>query len=1149
MKVRIFIMVLCTTGYLQVLGQVPTVTSFTPTSGPVGTAVTITGTNFDPIAAGNTVFFGAVTATVTNATAIQLVVNVPLGATYEPITVLSNGKTAFSALPFLVTFSGGGGINTSSMGTSVTYSSGNNPYHILVKDLDGDGKGDVVATNRGDNAISVYRNTATPGVIGAGTLATGVTFATGAYPQGVASGDLDGDGKPEIVTANASANTISVFRNTSSAGSITISSFSAKIDFNTGNFPIAVAIADLDKDGKPDLAVANANSNTISVFRNTSSVGSLNSGSFASKVDYNTSSSPISIAVGDLDGDGRVDMIAANSISNSVSVLRNTSSPGAINSGSFASRIDFTSSDNPYVVASGDLDGDQKLDLAIATYSGNAISLLRNTSTIGTISFSSNVDLLTSLGCYWVSIADLDGDGKPEIIGTTDNANNVSIFRNVAVPGSLSTASFQSRVDFSNSYFALGVAIGDMDADEKPDLVTTNFGTTSISIIHNTVLAPEPTGQPPGPIIFSKVTSTALNASWAETNPTPSGYLAIFSANAAPNFVPVDGIPYALDQPVGSVSGNIMYVEQNGSEPGFGLSSLTLGETIHVVVYAFNGSGPTINYLTTSPLTGSKAPVADTTPPTVASNATPATVPPNTDLLVSANFADLGSGVDYGQLQYRPIDGAAPNNFQTVAMTNATGATWSYTIPANEITELGIEYKFLITDFEPNDNSAAQTTFRTRVRHSDGLHIPYTSPGRDVSNYRILSVPLVLDDMTADNVFGSWVDHYDPANWTLYRWNGSIFAELNGNTQIEVGKGYWFLTWESAGTDMNTGPGTTVDVSVSNPFQMVLAPGWTQIGNPYNFNISWSDILAANPTKVSSLGANSKIRVFRGTVSDVDQLNRFEGGFVKNISTSNVTIDIPVEKDLSINSRKAVAAPLINALDQPSWEVRFSLHQGDSEFNLGGLGMRPEASDDFDEYDDYNLPHFLEYLEVRFPKKRVGMTYAKDIVNATNSFVWNFFVESNQDGEISLQWDNSYFGDTKEIMLLDVARHQAVDMRTESQYNFPATASREFRVIYGDPEFVKKELLPDRPVLYQPYPNPFTQQVHIDYGLPQESNIPADASIMIYNVLGERVSVVTVPNRPGNGTWTWGAEGVSSGIYFVRLCVGDVQMTQKLIKQ
>jgi hypothetical protein len=141
---------------------------------------------------------------------------------------------------------------------------------------------------------------------------------------------LDGDGKPDLAVANASSNTVSVYRNTSTSGSIVASSFTTKTDFTTGINPRSVAIGDLDGNGKPDLAVANASSNTVSVFRNTSTSGSIVAGSFATKTDFATGNEPISVAIGDLDGDGKPDLAVANYGSTSVSVFRNADIPATI---------------------------------------------------------------------------------------------------------------------------------------------------------------------------------------------------------------------------------------------------------------------------------------------------------------------------------------------------------------------------------------------------------------------------------------------------------------------------------------------------------------------------------------------------------------------------------------------------------------------------------------------------------------------------------------------------------------------------------------------------------------------------------------------------------------------------------------------------
>ena len=219
---------------LTTFSQVPTITSFSPTSGKPGDVVTLTGTNFNTTPANNIVFFGATRASVTTASVTSVTVTMPSGATYAPITLL-NTATSLAA--------------SSVRNFTPTYT----PAKTSITATDFQAKQD---------------------------------FTTGLSPASVAMGDLDGDGKPDLAVANESSNTVSVYRNTSSSGSIGSGSFAAKVDFITGSSANSVAIGDVDGDGKPDLVVANYGSSTVSVLRNTATAGSIGLGSFAAKVDF-----------------------------------------------------------------------------------------------------------------------------------------------------------------------------------------------------------------------------------------------------------------------------------------------------------------------------------------------------------------------------------------------------------------------------------------------------------------------------------------------------------------------------------------------------------------------------------------------------------------------------------------------------------------------------------------------------------------------------------------------------------------------------------------------------------------------------------------------------------------------------------------------
>ena len=536
----------------------PFITSFTPTSGPSGTTVTITGTNFNTTASNNIVWFGAVQATVITATSTSLSVTVPIGTNYQPITVtdITTGLTAYSNAPFIVTFPSSQVIDATAFASTVDFATGTNPYNVAIGDIDGDGKPDLVVTNEGSNTVSVYRNISASGSITADSFDTPIDFTTGSYPQGVALGDIDGDGKPDLVVTNYNSNTFSVYRNTSTSGSITTSSFATNVDFTTGSSsPIGIAIGDIDGDGKPDLVVTNWNNNTVSIYRNTSTSGSITASSFATNVDFSTGTNPFNVAIGDIDGDGKPDLAVTNYSDNTVSVFRNTSTSGSITTSSFATSIYFTTGSYPIGIAIGDIDGDGKPDLVITNYGSNKVSIYMNISTSGSIttgSFATNVDFTTGSNPNGVAIGDIDGDGKPDLAVTNAGSNTISIYRNISTTGSITLGSFTDRVDFTTGSNPICVAIGDIDGDGKPDLAVANYSSNTVSVLRNTLatVAPptapaigtitQPTcAVPTGSVVLNGLPSTGtwtLTASPGGATTTGTGTSTTFSGLASDTY-------------------------------------------------------------------------------------------------------------------------------------------------------------------------------------------------------------------------------------------------------------------------------------------------------------------------------------------------------------------------------------------------------------------------------------------------------------------------------------------------------------------------------------------------------------------------------------------------------------------------------------
>ena len=465
---------------------VPVISSFAPASGTNGTVVTISGNNFSPAPSANIVYFGAVRASVLTSSPTSLTVSVPTGATFAPITVTVNGLIAYASTPFEPTFAGvGQAISSATFGPNQNLAAGNGPVKIVIADLDGDGKPDLVVANTYDHTVWIYQNLSTNGSLTAASFAAPVVLATPAgseSPYYVDVADLDGDGKLDIIASDYGDNLISIYRNISTPGSLTTNSFAARVDLATGTTPIGIAIRDLDGDGKPEIVTANNGDNSISIFQNISTIGNI---AFTPRF-IATGGGPLNVAIGDLDGDGKPDL-AVTGNSGFISLFRNNGTPGNIGTNTFDTRVDLPAQNNSVTVLIGDLDGDGKPELITTAYQPQTMSVYRNLSTPGSLttnSFAAELDFGLAGRGHSLALADFNGDGKPDIAEVTELNSALSLFQNIGT-GAFTGASLGSRVDFATGWNAWGLAAGDLDGDGRTDVVFANSYDNTITIYQN----------------------------------------------------------------------------------------------------------------------------------------------------------------------------------------------------------------------------------------------------------------------------------------------------------------------------------------------------------------------------------------------------------------------------------------------------------------------------------------------------------------------------------------------------------------------------------------------------------------------------------------------------------------------------------------
>ncbi len=489
-----------------------TVLVVAPSSPALGTPVQLTAMVSPTTATGSVSFFDGSNylgrSPLVNSTAT--ITTLQLGAGQHALTAQYNGDTVdlrstSAAVPVTVAAAVGAG----PAGGLVAQSPlpvGTLPVAIAYGDLNGDSKIDLVTANSTSNNVTVALGN------GDGTFQPGVAYAAGGGPDGVVIADINGDGKLDLAVANATDNTVAVLFG-DGAGA-----FGAPVPYSAGTAPRSLIIADFNGDGFPDIAVTSTGANQVSILLNTGT----GSGAFGAATNIPLGGTPKGLAVGDFNGDGHADLAVVNS----TAVLSHVTILLGVGDGTFSPPTNLNVDSGPLDVIANDFNGDGKTDLAIACFNTNTADVLLGN---GDGTFGPAASFAAGGGPYSLVSTDFNGDGKLDLAVVDNTASSVTLLFG-AGDGTFQT----SPVVYPTGAAPRALVAADFNGDSRADLAVANSTDNNVTILlglesSSTVLTVSPNPAAPGQTVTLTATVT----------PGATGTVTFFDGTASLGMAPV----------------------------------------------------------------------------------------------------------------------------------------------------------------------------------------------------------------------------------------------------------------------------------------------------------------------------------------------------------------------------------------------------------------------------------------------------------------------------------------------------------------------------------------------------------------------------------------------------------------------------------
>lgn len=497
---------------------------------------------------------------------------------------------------------------------------------------------------------------------------------------------------------------------------------------------------------------------------------------------------------------------------------------------------------------------------------------------------------------------------------------------------------------------------------------------------------------------------------------------------------------------------------------------------------------------------------------------------------VTIDWSPPGSGTVN---EYRIYRDTIPNPIRQVATVSSGQTTYT-----DSEARRGRTYYYRITAAGTEGVESVYTDASSIFAYPSSLPVQIERTFGDAEaeeDYRLVALPGQASGSLSESVSGDWRGFREEGRSEDQPYSRS---ECEGDCQFGPGEGFWLITdqsWEVSRTV------NTVPLSEAKTAQIDLQEGWNIVSNPFGEEVAWNRVQVATGTSQPLWqwdGSWSRVQTFAAATAG-------EAYYFRSDSLSQLTVPYPVPE--------AVPQTKADTAENEGQTLTLSAVRGDRRLSTVEAGVRPDAKDGLDAFDQYGPPGYfgeatLRLIQNEDGRRRVLATeYTAPDEEGT---AFDLVLQAKPDTVVTLQAGGLEDVAEGEVVLVNRATGESHNLAENREpVIVPQSRKTPYRLLVGSRSFVKENqqaITPESVKLLANYPNPFRTGTTIEYALPKD----ADVRLAVYDVLGRQVAVLEEGRRESGFhrvRWDVGDQALSSGVYFYRLRAGEKTKSGRMV--